>query len=478
MKFGLCKADRPMLRRIFDITWPAFLELVMSTLFGMVDMVMLGRLSPVAIAAAGLTNQPFMLLMAVFAAVNVGGTALVSWCVGAKNMDHARSVTGQLISVNFLIGLVVTVIGYFSADLVVTFMGAQPDTKPLAIEYFQIVAFGLLFQAVTMAVTAALRGAGETKLPMVYNLGSNLLNIFGNYVLIFGKWGFPQMGVSGAALSTTIARGLACLAALTIVFFTRHTVLRIKPKNCLRFNREDIAKVFRIGLPSALEQFVLQGGFILFARTVSGLGTYAFAAHQIGINICGLTFSPSQAFGVAGTTLAGQSIGAGDYDLAEHYAKRIRQMAMATACFVGLMFLLFSYPIALLYTTEIPVALLSSQVIKLMALAQPGQSTQLTIAGILRGAGDTMYPLYASIAGVWVFRVIFAWLFVNVFHWGLMGAWVSILLDQYTRSAIVYLRFRSGKWKYLKIAKPGAENLADTKSAGKTEEVRKAANAE
>lgn len=113
-----------------------------------------------------------------------------------------------------------------------------------------------------------------------------------------------------------------------------------------------------------------------------------------------------------------------------------------------------------------------------MALAQPGQSTQLTIAGILRGAGDTMYPLYASIAGVWVFRVIFAWLFVNVFHWGLMGAWVSILLDQYTRSAIVYLRFRSGKWKYLKIAKPGAENLADTKSAGKTEEVRKAANAE
>lgn len=248
MKFGLCKADRPMLRRIFDITWPAFLELVMSTLFGMVDMVMLGRLSPVAIAAAGLTNQPFMLLMAVFAAVNVGGTALVSWCVGAKNMDHARSVTGQLISVNFLIGLVVTVIGYFSAGLVVTFMGAQPDTKPLAIEYFQIVAFGLLFQAVTMAVTAALRGAGETKLPMVYNLGSNLLNIFGNYVLIFGKWGFPQMGVSGAALSTTIARGLACLAALTIVFFTRHTVLRIKPKNCLRFNREDIAKVFRIGL--------------------------------------------------------------------------------------------------------------------------------------------------------------------------------------------------------------------------------------
>ena len=180
MKFGLCKADRPMLRRIFDITWPAFLELVMSTLFGMVDMVMLGRLSPVAIAAAGLTNQPFMLLMAVFAAVNVGGTALVSWCVGAKNMDHARSVTGQLISVNFLIGLVVTVIGYFSASLVVTFMGAQPDTRPPAIEYFQIVAFGLLFQAVTMAVTAALRGAGETKLPMVYNLGSNLLNIFGN----------------------------------------------------------------------------------------------------------------------------------------------------------------------------------------------------------------------------------------------------------------------------------------------------------
>ncbi|HYH04134.1 MAG TPA: MATE family efflux transporter [Bacillota bacterium] len=458
MKFNLVRklnslralGRNPMWHEMLRITWPAFIELVLSTLFGMVDMVMVGRLSPAAIAAVGLTNQPFMLLLAIFAAVNIGGTTLVAWSIGAKDLSKAKTITRQIIVLNLVLGMAVGAVGVLAARPIVRFMGARPDTIEMATVYFQIVAAGLIFQAVMMGITACLRGAGETKIPMAYNVGSNLLNVFGNYVLIYGMWGFPRWGVAGAAVSTSLARLLACLWALYIVCFSNHSMIKLKFKSDYRPDWEVIRKVFKIGLPSALEQFVLQSGLMLFAKIVSGLGTAGFAAHQIGLNISGLSFSPSMAFGVATTTLVGQSLGAGDPKKAEQYARFVRKIAVATACLMGLIFILFSHPLARLYTTDLVVAGMAGTVLKILALAQPGQSTQLTLSGALRGAGDTMYPLYASILGIWMFRVGATFLFVNVLKWGLMGAWVALVLDQYIRSTVIYLRFRSGKWKFIK----------------------------
>lgn len=435
---------------ILDITWPAFIELVMSTLFGMVDMVMVGQISPAAIASVGLTNQPFFLLLAVFAAVNVGTTTLVAWNIGGRHLKDARAVTRQILVINLILGTVMSILGILLAHPIIKFMGGNEDTLQMGVQYFQIVASGLLFQAVAMGVTASLRGAGETKIPMVYNIVANLLNVFGNYVLIYGKLGLPQMGVTGAALSTTISRLIACLAGIYTIYFSRKTIMTVSFKDSYKPDFSIIKRVFSIGLPAALEQFVLQSGLMMFARTVAGLGTEGYAAHQIGLNINGLTFAPSMAFGVAATTLVGQSLGANDKQRAEDYANTVHRIAMVVACFVGVVFLIFSYPMARIYTSDLIVAGMAGTVLKIVALAQPGMSTQLSIAGALRGAGDTMFPLYASAIGIWVFRVIFAYIFVNIFQWGLIGAWVALVLDQYTRSAIVYFRYRSGKWKYIR----------------------------
>lgn len=440
-----------MHREVISITWPAFIELVMSTMFGMVDMIMVGQLSSASITAVGLTNQPFMFLLAAFAAVNVGTTTLVAWNIGANNVEKASLVTRQIIVVNAVLGIIMSIVGVLFSHQIVVFMGAGADTLKDATVYFQIVASGLVFQAVTMGVTAALRGAGETKLPMLYNIGSNLLNVFGNYVLIYGKFGFPKLGVAGAAASTTISRIIGCAIGLYIIY-SKKSVISVDRKGSYRPNKDIIKQVFSIGLPSTLEQFVIQGGLIMFARTVSSLGTSVFAAHQIGINISGLAFSPSMAFGVAATTLVGQSLGANDEDKAKKYADIIHHMSLVVAGAVGLLFLVFSHPLARLYTDDLAVAAMAGTVLKILALAQPGQSTQLSLAGALRGAGDTMYPLYASIFGIWIFRVFVAYVFVSIFHLGLIGAWLALLLDQYTRAAVVYIRYRSGKWKYIKKA--------------------------
>jgi putative MATE family efflux protein len=445
--------SQDMWRDIAKITWPAFIELVMSTLFGMINMIMVGQLGPAAIASIGLTNQPFMLLIAVFAAVNVGTTTLVAWNIGANKVNKARAIVRQTLLINGILGIVTAVLGVFSAKYIVTFMGANEETIVDAVKYFQIVAGGLVFQGMIMGITASLRGAGETKIPMLYNVGSNLLNVLGNYVLIYGKLGFPKWGVAGAAASTTIARFLTFAAGLYVIYRYKNTKIHLGIKDNYRLNPSIAKKILSIGLPSALEQFVIQGGLMLFAKTVAGLGTAAYAAHQIGLNISGLTFAPSMAFGVAATTLVGQSLGSGDEQLAHKYADVVHQMAILIACVMGLMFILFSYPMARLYTSDIAVAAMAGTVLKILALAQPGQSTQLSLAGALRGAGDTVYPLYASFVGIWIFRVVVAYIFVNIFNWGLVGAWVALVLDQYTRSAIVYLRFRSGKWKYARAKK-------------------------
>jgi len=159
------------------------------------------------------------------------------------------------------------------------------------------------------------------------------------------------------------------------------------------------------------------------------------------------------AFGVAATTLVGQCLGAGNSEKAKSAADITHRMAIFVSCIIGACFLLFSHPLARLYTKDIAVAAMAGTVLKILALAQPGQSTQITLAGALRGAGDTMYPLYASAFGIWVFRVFVAYAFVGVLGWGLIGAWVALVLDQYTRALIVLLRYRSGRWKDIRSRK-------------------------
>ncbi|HPT78622.1 MAG TPA: MATE family efflux transporter [Candidatus Atribacteria bacterium] len=466
--------DKHTWRVILKITWPAFIELVMSTLFGMVDMIMVGQIpdkqmSEAGLNAIGFTNQPLMLLFAIFAAVNVGTTTLVAWNIGAKQEEKAKSVVRQILLINLVLGTLLSVLGIALARYIVIFMsGNSGNIAPsdqqlrvtLGIEYFEIVAAGLVFQAISAGVTASLRGAGETKLPMLYNLGANLLNVLGNYVLIFGKLGIPEMGVIGAALSTTLSRLVACVFSLYVLFSRRSlTDMAIPLKGNWRPDFGIMKRVFNIGLPAALEQFILQGGLMLFARTVAKLGDAEFAAHQIGLNINGLTFSPSMAFGVAATTLVGQSLGANDEEKAERYADLVHHIAIGVACFVGLIFLVFSHPMARLYTNNENVARMAGTVLKIVALAQLGMPTQLTISGALRGAGDTVYPLYASAFGIWVFRVIVAHIFVHTFGWGLIGAWIALVLDQYTRAAIVFARYKTGKWKYMKSRTSEIKNV-------------------
>ena len=444
---NLTREDR---RRVILIMLPAMVELVLSQLFTMVDTIMLGQsdISAVAIAAVGLTNNPLNLTRSILIALNVGTTAGVAWAIGAKEERSAQQIARNALMLCAAIGLVVFTVVYTGAGAIVRFMGAGPDTYDYARSYLRVVALGLLPQSLTFAITASLRGVGLTRLPMMYNLSANLLNVFGNYVLIYGKLGFPQLGVLGAGISTMLSQYVACIAALFVIFRS-HTAVRLTLRGGWRPRRKWMERILSVGVTSMLEQLIMQVGFIIFARQVSGLGTAVFAAHQIGLSVNGLTWMPGQAFGVAATTLVGQSLGAGEKDKARDFIRMIHRMSMCVGALMAVFFLTSSQVVVRLYTNDVQVAALSAGVLKLIALGMPGICTQIPVAAGLRGARDTKFPLYASMAGIWIFRVILAKPFIYTWGWGLTGAWMTIVLDQTTRAAVVYARFKTDRWLHI-----------------------------
>jgi len=464
-RFWNGEEDSATYKRIFHLTWPAFIELLLAAMFGLVDTAMVGRLSPAAISGVGITNQPINLLIGVFAAVNVGTTTLVSWNIGAGNNKKAGFVGRQAILLNFVLSLVMMTIGVLATPAIMEFMSNDPIAVEHGKVYMRIICWSLPFQAVTMSITAAMRGCGQTRIPMFYNVAANFIDIFLNYGMIYGAFGFPAMGVAGAAWSTTIVRIGACIAAVCILFFWKESPVRLRLRDNWLPHFATMKDLFAIGLPAAGEQFVIQTGLMMYQKIITGLGTNAHAAHQTAAGINGMAWSISQAFSVCTSALVGQCVGGNDYDQAERYARFTRRLARLFTAVVAVLFIIFARPLVGLFTNEEAVITIAIPVFWIVAIVQYVQSSLMSTSGALRGAGDTMYPLYASIFGIWIFRIALAYLFVNVFRWGLNGAWFSFFIDMCIRSYIIKRRFDSGKWRDMKNKKNGIDDDMDADAA-------------
>ena len=215
--------------------------------------------------------------------------------------------------------------------------------------------------------------------------------------------------------------------------------------------KDIVYNLVKIGVPASLEQVALRAGLLMFVKIVASLGTVAYATHQICINILNLSFTPGQAFGISASTLAGKSLGQKDPDLAESYIKTCRRVGSLISTFMAVIFFFFGGNLARLYTNNPEVIAEAQNVLKLVALIQPFQSSQLILAGGLRGAGDTVWTLISTFIGILVIRVAIAYYFVKILGWGLLGAWGAVLIDQFIRWILVTYRFKTDKWKYVKI---------------------------
>ena len=453
---GNQKFNKTQLRmNIFHIVWPVFIEVLLGSLFGMIDMMMVGRISEhaaQAVSAVGMTNQPVFLGLSFVQALNVGGTAIIARYYGAKKYKNISLVLKHVMLLAMLgFVLPISVLMILLAPYVLSFLGADVSVIEVGSAYFRVIMLGFIFQSFSFTMTAALRGIGETKIPMRNNLIANSLNVLGNAVLIYGLFGFPVLGVTGAAISTALSNVIAMLLNLRYVL-SKKSVLYLDFKEKFEFRFEMMKDLIRIGLPTSLEQLALRVGIISFLNIVSGLGTNVYAAHQISLNILNLTYSPAQAFGITASTLMGQSLGAKNEQLARIYTRMCQRIGFVIAIGMSLFIFFGSKTLAEFYSTNPEIIQNTMIALTIVAFVQPFQSHQLITSGALRGAGDTVWPLIAIFVGSIVIRVSLGYIFVNIIGLGLAGAWYAVFIDQFIRWLIILFRFRSGKWKNIRIS--------------------------
>ncbi|MBS4750089.1 MULTISPECIES: MATE family efflux transporter [unclassified Granulicatella] len=443
-------------KEVVKIAWPVFIELLLGSLFGVINMMMVGQIpdsayATAAMASIGLTNQPLFLCLAFVQALNVGGTAVISRYYGAKKLHRIPSVLKHIMLISIVCFILpLSVLGWIFAHPVLLFLGAQPDAINIATDYFRLLMIAFIFQGFTMTISAALRGVGETKIPMRNNIIANLCNVFFNSILIYGLFGLPALHLMGTGIATILANMIAaCLMFRYLISGKGRIKFSLKEK--FHFDYLTVQQLIKIGLPSAMEQLIFRSGAMIFTMIVAGLGTGVYAAHQIGLNIWTLSIAPSQAFGISASVLVGKELGAKAPEIAQRCAIIVRKLAFIVACIMGGIFFLFGKWIVLGYTSSDTIMANMLLIMPLLAFVQPFLADNLAMTGALRGAGDTIWPMIATLIGVFIIRVALGHLFVSILHYGIVGAWWALAINQIVTWLVVLLRYRTGKWKAIQI---------------------------
>lgn len=455
IKSNQCLGEMPSTRETYisliRIALPSVIEMVLSSLIGLMDTMMVGKLGSAAIASVGLTGQPRMLILSIFFALNIGMTAIIARRRGEERRDDANRTLRSMLAVIFGLSLVLTVFAVLFAPQLMRFAGAiEGETLESSAVYFRIIIAFVPINAVTMAMTASLRGIGNTKVTMYVNTISNVVNVICNYLLIEGNFGFPRLEVAGAALASVI--GMAVGFILTLVAMTRReSYLQISLRGSWKPQAEYLRPVFKIGGNAVLEQIALRIGFFLFARIVADLGTQDFATHQICMQFLNITFTIGDGIGIAATSLVGQNMGRGRPDVSMLYGKAAQRAALTVSLLLIAIIISLRIPLVMLFNNDPYIVDLGSKVMIIVALFQPFQTTSVVISGCLRGSGDTRFIAVVMLICITLIRPTVCMINVYVLDLGLIGAWSASMFDMIIRMSTVYIRFASFKWAQIKV---------------------------
>jgi len=444
----LREADLP--RTILTLAWPVVVEQTFFAFGSVINTILIGRLGASSLAAIGLGQQAEFMPQVVFAAVVVGATAIVARHVGAGEAQEANHTVGQSIILAVIFGLVFSVPLWLFAEQAMALLRARPDVVELGARYIRSVTPSLLPSLILAAGGSVLRGAGDTRTPMLVMIVVSILNLVLGYTLIYGAFGFPALGVLGAGIAASISRAIGALG-IVAVLVKGSGLLKYRLSGALSLDLSEMRRIFGIGLPAGAEQAQMQIAFTIYAVIISSLGTVTYAAHAVAMRVEGFAFMPGWGFGIAAMALVGQSLGAGRPEIGEKAAYLAQRYAMILMTVVGALMFFFGRQLSSIFISDPEVIRVSALGVKIWAIAMPMMGTSNTLAGALRGAGDTRWVFLFMTLCIWLVRLPLAFLLTRVAHLGAAGAWTGAVLDINVRGALVWWRFARGKWKTIKI---------------------------
>ncbi|MFC4769901.1 MATE family efflux transporter [Effusibacillus consociatus] len=428
---------------ILALALPIMGETFFQSMVGFVDTYFVSKLGLVEVAAVGVTNAILQVYFAIFLALGVASTVMIANQVGEGNVPRARHIAKQSILFASWIGLIFGVITFVFASPILKMMGAAENVLAPAVIYYRTVATPSIFISLMFILGSLLRGTGDTKSPMKVSLWINLLHIVLDYILIFGITGFGALGLFGAGLASVIVRVLGVLLLWRAL--RKHEIGAFTLVDW-SIDKELTKKFLHLGGPAAGERLSMRIGQVIYFGMILRMGTYTYAAHQLAGNFTIFGYMAGYGLATAATTLVGQSLGAGKHHEAREYAKASTLIGIVLLTAIGVLVYGLSSWYIHYFTVETTVINQVRVALGIDAFNQLGLAIVLVLTGVLQAGGDTKFPMYTTTIGIWLFRTLGVYILGVYFGWGLAGVWIAIGLDNYLRSVLLYLRFRTDRW--------------------------------
>jgi putative MATE family efflux protein len=432
-------------RQLKVLTIPVFIEIALVMLLGAVDTVMLSRYSDNSVAAVGLDNQLIMLVFLVYQFFSMGAAILCAQYIGAGLRKRLVQVVGMALVVNLMLGLTVSALLFFFAEDLLLLMGLRPELMDDGLVYLRLTGALSFFQALSLTFSASLRSADKVIYPMVVTGIVNVVNIFGNYALIFGHWGCPQLGVEGAAIATAASRGVSMLL-LAIIHFKVHI-----PRFPLHYFRpmpwQELRNLLRIGIPAMSENISYSLSQIVVTFFINQISNEALAARTYCANIIMFVFLFCISITQGGDILVGHLVGQHRHQAAYILGNFFYRWSMIITLTGSALLALTGRYILGAFTDNEEIITMGMWVLIVDFFLEIGRTSNIFAVGTLRATGDAVYPVVIGIIFQWLVAVGVSYVIGIPLGYGLVGMWIGFALDENIRGVILMRRWRSGKWK-------------------------------
>ncbi len=445
---------RSIAGQLFNLALPIVGLNVLSVITLAVDTAMCGRLenAEVVLKALGFATQVVFLLMVAMIGLLVGTVALVARAHGAKQEEQVNHLVAQSTMFTFLVSAFVAVVGWFTAGPIIDALGASGEASQLAVTYLRPLLIFSVFYYLNMLLGAVLRAVGNTKLPFFVALGSNALNVVLNYGLILGGFGWPKLGVAGAAWATVISYAFAVV--VTIALLRRGVQPGVTfPLRPRALDAELGRRLFRIGVPAAFDMVVLNAAFLSIIGMLGRLEEVAVAAHGVGLRVQALAFVPGLGVSQATGAMVGNALGAGNVAKAREVVRAAIFMSVAIMLSLGAAIILGERPLLALFDIHEGTRLfsLSAEWMRLLGYGMPIVGIHMGFIGMFRGAGATNTSLLVNVIGTVAIQIPLSWFLGFPMGLGTFGVWAGFPLSFFAKAALGMYFYRRGQW-----AKTGA----------------------
>ena len=431
-------------RQLASLAGPIFIETLLVMTLGAVDTFMLSRYSDNSVAAVGVVNQLMNLVFLLFEVISLGTSILCSQYIGAGRRDKVVQVVGISLMFNMLSGVILSSCLYFFADDMLLLMGLRPDLMSEGLPYMKIVGGFAFFQAISLSLSASLRSADKAKYPMYVSIVVNILNIIGNYTLIFGKFGMPALGVEGAAISTSVCRFVS-VVILFVVLFKKH--IPSFPKELFTpFPWVELKNLLKIGIPSAGEHFSYSLSQVVITYFINMISNQALATRSYVVNIVMFTYIFALSIAQGGAILIGHLVGMKKIKAAHAIGKRVMRLGVAMSVSLSLVTAIFGRHILGMLTTDPWIISTGATILWIEILLENGRALNFFGVNSLRSAGDIYFPVLVGIVVMWGVQVVGSYVLGISLGWGLIAMWAVFALDENIRGFIFLRRWNSFKW--------------------------------